>query len=174
MINSKEIYLKANRLVRIHETRNPLKIAEELGIFIYYSDDFTKLLGMYSYSFKNRAIFLNNRMDEELTLMVSAHELGHDTLHREEAKNTTMKEFDLFNIKDPSEYEANAFAAHLLLDTEEFLDYVRMDYDIYQIARAMNVHVHLAFIKQKELIELGYNLKEPVEIRGDFFKNIEV
>ena len=34
-------------------------------------------------------------MDEELTLMVSSHELGHDTLHREEAKNTTIKNLNL-------------------------------------------------------------------------------
>ena len=56
MINSKEIHLKSNRLVRIFEKRNPLKIAKELGIFLYYSDDFTKLFGIYSYSFKNRVI----------------------------------------------------------------------------------------------------------------------
>ena len=174
MINSKEIYLKANRLVRLYETRNPLKIAERRGIFVYYADDFTKLLGMYTCNFKNSAIFLNNRMGEELTLMVAAHELGHDVLHRQKAKEMLLKEFDLFNLKDYSEYEANAFAAHLLLDTEEFLEYAKMNYDIYQIARSMNVNVHLAHIKQKELIKLGYYLSEPVEIKCDFFREIEV
>ena len=49
---------------------------------------------MYVYRWKHHAMFLNDRMDEYLTLMVAGHELGHDVYHRELAKGEGMREFE--------------------------------------------------------------------------------
>ena len=49
--------------------------------------------------------------------IVLLHEIGHDTLHRDEAtKVGGFKEFEIFDMKDSRmEYEANLFAAQISL-----------------------------------------------------------
>ena len=83
-----------------------------------------------------------------------------------------MREFELFRMQSSTEYEANAFAAHLLIDTDECLEYAREGYDVVQIARMMNSEINLMLIKLQELNRLGYNLRLPMEPRSDFFKKI--
>ena len=135
MIDSVGIYRKANSLVQLHGTRDTIKLAEASGVEVVPVDCFNNLLGMYVYRWKHRAMFLNNRMDEYLTLMVAGHELGHDIYHRELAKGDGMKEFELFRMQSSTEYEANAFAAHVLIDTDECLEYAREGYDVVQLPR---------------------------------------
>lgn len=173
MIDSVGIYKKANSLVQMHETRNTIKLAQASGVEVIQVNYFNDLLGMYVYRWKHRAMFLNDRMDEYLMQMVAGHELGHDAYHRELAKGEGMKEFELFRMQSSTEYEANAFAAHLLIDTDDCLDYVRNGYDVVQIAKAMNSEINLMLIKLQELNRLGYHLRIPFEPRSDFFKNIK-
>lgn len=174
MIDSEGIYRKANLTVNKFGTRDPIQIARDSGVEVIFTDDFKNLLGMYAYQWKMRAIFLNNKMDRYLTLMVAAHELGHDTYHRELAKNGGFREFELFRMADQTEYEANAFAAHILIDTEECLELARSGYDVVHIARTMNSEINLMLIKIQEMIRLGYDLKLPMSPHSDFFKNIRV
>ena len=173
MIDSVGIYKKANSLVQMHGTRNTIKLAQASGVEVIQVDYFNDLLGMYVYRWKHRAMFLNDRMDEYLMQMVAGHELGHDAYHRELATGEGMKEFELFRMQSSTEYEANAFAAHLLIDTDDCLDYVRNGYDVVQIAKAMNSEINLMLIKLQELNRLGYHLRIPFEPRSDFFKNIK-
>ena len=172
MIDSKSIYSRANNLVQTYGTRNTLTLAQNIGIDVVPVDCFKELLGMYTYKWKHRVMFLNDRMDEYLTQMVAGHEMGHDIYHRDLAKGEGLREFELFRMQSSTEYEANAFAAHVLIDTEECLDYARNGYDVVQTASAMNSEINLMLIKLQELNRLGYNLKIPVTPRSDFFKNI--
>ena len=57
------IYHKANELVRRCGTRDTLRIAGKIGIYIHQIDTFKELLGMYSYQHKERHILLNSNMD---------------------------------------------------------------------------------------------------------------
>lgn len=118
MINSKYLYEQANRIVKKAGTRNPINVARELGIEIYWHDNLEDLLGLFTVIKKKRAIVLNNRLEEYMLRMVMTHEIGHDTLHRDLAKNSTFQEFVLFDIKSQAAYEANIFASHLLIDTD--------------------------------------------------------
>lgn len=172
MIDSEGIYRKANLIVNRFGTRNPVAIAKDSGVEIIYTDQFRNLLGMYTYQWRTRAIFLNDKMDDYLTLMVAAHELGHDTYHRELAKGNGFKEFELFRMTNSTEYEANAFASHILIDTDECLEMARNSYDVVQLAKSMNSEINLMLIKIQELIRLGYNLRLPMPPKSDFFKNI--
>ena len=65
-IRSDEIYRKANSIVRSCGTRDTLKIARELGIYVHYLDNLNDLLVMYTYRYKERHILLNSKMDESL------------------------------------------------------------------------------------------------------------
>ena len=107
MIDSFYIYSKATEMVKQTGTRNPMKIASEIGVMLRYSEELDKLLGLYTYRWKHRIILLNDKMEEIMARMVCAHELGHDALHRDIAKGEGLKEFVLFNMKDTTEYEAN-------------------------------------------------------------------
>ena len=100
MIDSFYIYSKATDMVKQTGTRNPMKIASEIGVMLRYSEELDKLLGLYTYRWKHRIILLNDKMEEIMARMVCAHELGHDALHRDIAKGDGLKEFVLFNMKD--------------------------------------------------------------------------
>lgn len=173
-MDSKTIYQKATSLVRHIGTREPEMIARELGILIYDVSTFDDLLGMYTFRWNHRLMFLNSRMNYHLRKMVIAHELGHDSEHREKAKASKdgLKEFTLFQMKDTTEYEANAFASHILLDNEEVYELARMGYDVVQISQQMGSDINLMLIKLQEMNKLGYDLRIPYEPDSKFFRKI--
>ena len=43
-----------------------------------------------------------------------------------------LQEFTLFDMRSEMEYEANAFAAHLRIDSEELLELAGHGYDVVQ------------------------------------------
>ena len=157
MIDSFYIYSKATEMVKQTGTRNPMKIASEIGVMLRYSDELDKLLGLYTYRWKHRIILLNDKMEEIMARMVCAHELGHDALHRDIAKGDGLKEFVLFNMKDTTEYEANAFAAHLIIDDDDIYSMSKDKYDVVQMAKMLNVNINLVLIILQELNKLGYD-----------------
>ncbi|WP_223376551.1 ImmA/IrrE family metallo-endopeptidase [Schnuerera sp. xch1] len=171
MIDSFGIFNKANNIVKHIGTRNTLQIASELGIKIYYGD-YQDLLGMYTYRWKQRIVLLNNNLDDYLRQMVLAHEIGHDTYHRDLAE-TGLKEFTLFNMKNDTEYVANAFASHLLLDNNEVFELAVDGYDIVQIASFLNSDIKLLLIKMQEMNKMGYNFNVPCHPERNFLKNIK-
>ena len=83
IIRSEEIYKKANSIVRSCGTRDTLKIARELGIYVHYIDTLNDLLGMYTYRHKERHILLNSGMEHMVMQMVCGHEIGLDVFHRD-------------------------------------------------------------------------------------------
>lgn len=174
-MNSKEIYRQATLLVKKAGTRRAECIAQELGIMISYEDSFTELLGMYTFRWNHRMMFLNSRLEGNLKNMVIAHELGHDQRHRSLAKTgQALKEFSLFRMKDVTEYEANAFASHILLDNEEVMQLVYEGNDAAMMSQICGVDINMLLIKLQEMKRLGYNLRIPMESDASFFKKIEV
>lgn len=173
-MDSYAIYRKANTLVRQTGTRDSEKIAREIGIWIYNEPAFDDLLGMYTFRWNHRLIFLNPRMDSYLRQMVIAHELGHDSEHRDRAKASKngLQEFTLFQMKDTTEYEANAFASHILLDNDEVYSLARSGYDVVQISQMLGSDINLMLIKLQEMNKMGYDFKIPYDPDSRFFKKI--
>lgn len=173
-MESYEIFKQADNLVRQCGTRNAEQIAKELGIWIYYEDSFDDLLGMYTFRWNHRLMFLNPRIDGQLKEMVIAHELGHDQRHRDIAKaGQPLKEFTLFRMKDTTEYEANAFAAHILLPNDDVYSLVKEGHDVFRIAQTMGADVNLMLIKMQEMNKLGYDLRINVDHDSRFFRKIK-
>ena len=173
LTRAEEIHRKANKFVRLCGTRDTLKIARELGIYVCYRNDFKDLLGMYTYRNKERHILLNADMDEMLTQMVCGHEVGHDTFHRDFAKSEApLTEFVLFDMRTRYEYEANAFAAHLLIDDDELIQNMKEGRDIVQLSSLMGTNINLMLIKLNEMNRLGWHLNLPYLPNSDFLKNI--
>lgn len=165
-----DIVRKANRIVKQCGTRDPRDIAAELGIEILYCP-FKVQKGAYKVIMRNRFMFIKNDLDPVMENIVLLHELGHDTLHRDEAtKAGGFKEFNIFDIRDSRmEYEANVFATQIALPDDDFLELAERGYDVQQIASAMHSDVNLVALKADTLISRGYRLR-PQEHRNDFLK----
>ncbi len=173
MIDSHKICKTAERLITRFGTSDPEALADHLGIVIFPNLDTDLLLGMYLYKWKNRMIFLNRGLEEHVRKCVIAHELGHDQLHRREAEDGALQEYySLFRMTNRMEYEANAFASHLILDTQETLDEIRQGATVDEIAQKAGVDINLVLIKVTELSKLGYDLRTPHEADGGFLKNL--
>lgn len=158
------------RIIRQNHTRDPFDIASALGIHIMFSDELSRLKGMYFVVKRSRFICVNSRLDEQTQRIVCAHELGHDQLHRELAAGGAMQEFVLYDMASRSEYEANVFAADLLLDEERMLDYmIHYRYDAEQIAQVMDTDINLVALRAAGLSHRGYKLNK-LESRTDFLK----
>lgn len=155
-----DITARSRRLIKRYGTRDPFIIAEKLGIEIVYADELKRLKGMYRVIKRNRFIFLNSANSHAMNAIVCAHELGHDQLHREYAKTTPIQEFMLYDMASRREYEANIFAADLLLDDKEVLDYIDKGYDTLQIAKATYTDINLVALKVDWLIRNGYYLNK--------------
>ena len=95
--------------------------------------------------------------DSDLNGFLCGHEDGHAVLHPELVKNGNLAEFEVFDMREPIEYEANIFAAHLLIDEDELLHHLRMGYTVFQTAMMINVNPNLFNIKLSEMNGWGYN-----------------
>lgn len=159
-IQTLEIVQTANNLVRDLGTRDPHKIARELGIEIIPMN-YKRQRGAYKVLLRNRFIFIKNDLHPVMENIVLLHEIGHDVLHRKEAvKAGGFKEFNIFNMQESRmEYEANVFVSQVSLVDEEILEYIRYGYDTQQIARAMHSDTNLVALKTDALIAQGYCLR---------------
>lgn len=159
-----------SNLVRRCGTRDPFRIAQELGIEVLFCDDFGPLKGMYRVIKRNRFIFINKDLSSRMQRIVCVHELGHDQLHRYLAKGNALQEFMLYDMTTKPEYEANIVAAEILIDTDEILEYIyQYGYTTEQIARAMHTDINLVALKIAHLAETGYDLRR-IDHRSDFLK----
>lgn len=170
VICNSNIVQKANRLVAQCGTRDPHKIARELGIEVLYYP-FKRQRGAYKVIMRNRFMFVKNDLHPVMENIVMLHELGHDSLHRDEAtKIGGFEEFNIFDMRDSRmEYEANLFASQIALPDDDFLELAERGYDTQQIARALNSDINLVALKADTLISQGYRLR-PQERRNDFLK----
>ena len=171
MIGSHEIHEKARSLTQHFGTNDPIRLAKEMGIKVYDVPTLTELLGMYVCRWKSRIILMNPNINDVLYRMVLAHEIGHDQLHRELAASGDLREFELFNMVDMTEYEANAYAAHILIDDDEMMELLRNGYDLAQAASSLRVNINLLLIKTQEMRRMGMDLRLPFDPDAKFFRN---
>ena len=156
MIDS--IIEKAERLIAKYDTRNPYAIAGQLGIYVLNFDTPGTLKGMYSVIKRSRFIFVNESLDDDLRRFVCAHELGHDILHRKIIGQTPVSDTNMYGNSSRMEYEANVFAATLLIDRKKVLKYAIDGRTSSEIAALLRVDVNLISIVIDQLIKEGYSL----------------
>ena len=159
----------AAQLVEQYGTRDPFALAEAAGAEVIFTD-LGSLKGMYTYIQCNRFIVISNELDEKTARIVCAHELGHDQLHRSLVKDSFLQETMLYNMKNRTEYEANVFAAELLLPDEDILRYAAEGMDIDTIAAVTETDVNLIALKLSDLRRRGHTLNW-FDYRTDFLKS---
>ena len=103
--------------------------------------------------------------------IVLLHELGHDTLHRDEATQIGgFKEFNVFDMRGSRmEFEANVFASTISLPDDDFIELAERGYDTQQIARALSSDINLVAMKGDLLRYQWYNFRFQ-EYKRNFLK----
>ena len=158
-------------LTHKYGTRCPYELCAALGIKIRLKDLGTDIKAFYFYQSRVRNIVLNHRVSEIVRRILVAHELGHDRLHKEIALLKGLQEIELFDMTQPTEYEANLFAAELLLGDDEVLALLNdEDKSFFGVARELYVPAELLDFKFRVLKYKGYHLDAPYIANGDFLK----
>jgi len=163
---------KANRLTRKYHTRNPYEICDGLGVRIRLKDLGTGIKAYYFYQSRIRNIVLNSNVAETIRRILVAHELGHDRLHQDIAMLRGFQEVELFDMAQPAEYEANLFAAEILIDDDEVLGLLNDDNkSFFGVASELRVPAALLDFKFRLLKRKGFRLEAPIIANGDFLKH---
>ena len=170
MAKVKDPAATADKVVRESESRNPTKIARLNGILIRTVDDWEEQSGAYIEMMRQPIIYVAGRLDSVKKAIVIAHELGHHFLHRKVATQLGgFREFKIFDMAlNDMEYEANRFAAQLLLPDDEVKEYIYQGFNVSQIARAMNSDINLVALKVSDYINQGMPFREQ-EYKNKFY-----
>lgn len=150
------------------KTEDVYEIAKSSGIKIYYCK-FKNLRGMYAVILKTRCIFINESLSDEEKRMTLAHEMGHDFLHREFAKNSYLQDKMIIDMKLKPEYEANLFAADILISDDEISEISRAGYDIYEAGKMLGVDENMVSLKLR-LMNLSGGKFNETAYNPDFIK----
>lgn len=114
MIN---IRARVRHLVQKYSTRNPEKLAKELGIIVIRQEYSPITKGYFIRALRQKFIVVNAILDQSSQQIVLAHELGHALLHSSQ-DIYFIREYTLFPV-GKYEVEANRFAAELLIEDED-------------------------------------------------------
>ena len=131
--------------------------------------------GFFLSQSRMRSITINSDLPEPLQRVIAAHELGHAVLHRKEAGVSAFHDFALFDRTSAKEYEANVFAAELLLDDREVMERLREDRSFFGFAQSLRVPPELLDFKLRILKRKGYDVIDPpLAAPGSFLKDVEM
>lgn len=162
---------KIDALIRKYETRNPFELCDDLDIRIRYKDLGTAIKAYYFYQFRIKNIVLNTRSGRIVQKILCAHELGHALLHGELAAMRGFQELEMFDMTSRTEYEANLFAAELLIDDNELLELLNnSEKSFFGVAKELYVPAELLDFKFRILKSKGYHLEAPYIAQADFLK----
>ncbi len=134
------IHARAKHLIKRHGTRNPIRIAKDIGIYVKYKH-YTDTKGYFIKIHRNKFIVVNSALNEFEKRIVMAHELGHALLHNDKDVYF-IKEHTLFPV-GRLEAQANKFAAELLISDDE----IRKDWTIQQMSCWLGVPEELVKYK---------------------------
>ncbi len=158
----------ALKLIDKYKTRDPFELINALGIELMFDGNFSKLKGFYTVMNRQSYIVINSNLTEEKTKIVAAHELGHHILHKRFASGRVMQEFELYDMTARPEYEANCFAAELLISDSEITELINSGYDMEQIASILKTDINVVGIKLGNLNSSGKKYNIGIPPKGNF------
>ena len=160
-------------LIREYGTRDPFQIAFLMDVAVKFINT-RRQKGLCAVFDGYPFIFINQNLSEQMQRMTCAHELGHILLHKDIlAGNVPLLEYELFDIRNSTEYEANVFAADLLIDEAELNELVMEGGDVVSIASALDINVNLLLIKLIEMRRDGKELQVPFTPERRFLGKID-
>ncbi len=172
MSNIELICKKINSITEKYDSRDPFEICKAMDIHIYYKDLGTYIKAFYYYQSRIKNIVINTSSCTVIRRILCAHELGHAVLHGNLAAIRGFQETELFDRVVPTEYEANLFAAELVIPDDELFELLSdRDKSFFCIAEELYVPAELLDFKFRILKRKGYNINIPTAATADFLKN---
>ena len=153
------IYDTTERLKKRFMTSDPFDIANGLGIYVSFRP-LGKLKGFYQIVNRERHIVINSSLNNRERIVVCAHELGHDRLHQTFAKVAALKDYLIYDVASNNEYEANLFAADLLMEDGQITE-LQNDYDFIAMSRIIGVNPNLITFKLMSMMHRGSRFNLP-------------
>lgn len=129
----------AQKAAAKHDTRDPFRIAEDLGIVVIPAP-LVGVRGLRQYVHRRVVIYINSNLEEQQQRLVCAHELGHHFCHR--GMNRIFMDRNTYMVPGRYETEAHRFAAELLYTDEELQPFLTRS--ITDAAQYMGVPLPLA------------------------------
>ena len=161
------------RLTAKYQTRNPYELCEALGIRISVKELGADICAYYYYYSRVHNILINSHASDDMRRILLAHELGHARLHKHIAILKGFREMDIFDMVQPTEYEANVFAAELLIADSSLLDLLNGDSaSFYQVVSQLCLPADLVDLKLRALKCKGYHVEPLYIANGEFLRNI--
>lgn len=130
---------QADRLIRKYGTRNPFKIAKELGYIVLHVP-LTGIRGFHQYVKRCHIIYIDSALSRRDAAFVCAHELGHALLHKN--CNRIFMDTHTHLITSRYEVEADRFAVNLLFGDDELCGFLA--HPVQVAADCMGVSIGLA------------------------------
>lgn len=158
------------KLTNKFKTRNPFELLDALHVVVFETDIYKNLKGYCFLSCKTIYVAISSFLSDEEKRIVAAHELGHIVLHKNLLQMAPMRDSVLYNMTDTTEYEANLFAADLLLADED-VTRASADEDLnyFDLCSSLNSSPELMSFKLYSLIQRGnYHYNMPMTINSKF------
>ncbi len=172
MTNTNQITQAVCKIIKKHRTRDPFEICFALDINVHRMVLGPALKAYYFYHSRIKNIVINADASDVIQRVLCAHELGHAVLHGKLAAMRGFHELTLYDSVSQTEYEANLFAAELLIDDEELFTLLKSDgTSFYSIAKELYVPPELLDFKFRALNDKGFNVQAPYIAQSDFLKN---
>ena len=162
------IFREVSRLKAKYQTRDPFIICRALNIDVRERADFKKLKGFYCVMNRQRFIVINANLSEHDKRIVCAHELGHDRLHRSLASAAVLRDFSLYEMTSKPEYQANLFAAEMLISDADVLSLAGSGTDYFSMCRELSYAPDLVAFKLYSMIQRGHALMLPQNLSSKF------
>ncbi len=158
-------------LVKKVGSRDPYIICNTLDYKLHYLDLKQRLKAYYFYQSRINNIIIDENVIELFRPILIAHELGHGVLHREIAMMSGFQELEVLEKRSdkPMEYEANLFAAELLLEDETVFKLLN-EYTFFETASMLNVPAALLDFKFAILKTKGYSINSMQTVKSCFLK----
>lgn len=121
-----DIKRRADGLVEQFGTRDPFKIAAELGYSIIYTP-LVGVRGFYQYLKRCHIIYIDSDLDDATARFVCGHELGHSLLHQ--GLNRIFMGTRTLFVLDRYETAADQFSVDLLFSDEELQPFLSRSYE---------------------------------------------
>ena len=175
--SAERIYNEVCALVRRCGTRDPAVLAREKNILTAFVPMGTQegcCKGFFIRHCRISHITVNSDLPGDLQRVVLAHELGHALLHSRSISAAGFQDAQLYRTADPTEYEANLFAAELLLTDEDVLDALSRGLSSFQAAALLDVPAELLDFKVRSMQKRGCPVKAFEYAQSDFLKNLSV
>ena len=170
-MNSNYIYTKVNELIDKYKTNNPFELIEYLKIKLMSSNN-EELKG-YCISVKNYPyIGVSRLLSDPEQRIVATHELGHFILHMDQTSLYRFEDDNIYNSSDKTEYQANLFAADLLIPDEDVEDIVKDEsINYFSLCSMLSVTPELMSFKLFSMKKRGFNYNTLITPKSDFLRS---